>query len=75
VAAVTVQDARGAELTVRETEVLEGIARGQSNAEIARELYLTIDTIKTHACRLYRKLGARDRAHAVAIGMREGIIE
>lgn len=58
-------------LTDRELQVLEGMTRGRSNSEIGRELYVSEDTIKTHAHRLYHKLGARDRAHAVALGLRD----
>ena len=45
-----------------------------SNAEIGRELYLSEDTVKTHARRLFRKLGAADRAQAVALGFRWGFV-
>jgi len=61
-------------LTEREMQVLEGMSRGRSNAEIGRELYLSEDTVKTHARRLFRKLGAADRAHAVALGFRLGLV-
>lgn len=61
-------------LTKRELQVLSGMARGRSNAEIGRELFLSEDTIKTHARRLYRKLGANDRAQAVAVGFRFGLL-
>ena len=61
-------------LTEREMQVLTGMSRGRSNAEIGRELYLSEDTIKTHARRLFRKLGAADRAHAVAMGFRWGLV-
>lgn len=61
-------------LTKREIEVLTGMARGRSNAEIGKELFLSEDTIKTHARRLFRKLGAHDRAQAVAVGFRMGIL-
>lgn len=54
------------ELSEREIQVLDGMSRGLSNSEIGRELYLSEDTVKTHARRLYRKLGAADRAQAVA---------
>jgi DNA-binding NarL/FixJ family response regulator len=63
-----------AALTDREREVLTGMSRGRSNAEIGRELYLSEDTVKTHARRLFRKLGASDRAHAVALGFRSGLV-
>jgi DNA-binding NarL/FixJ family response regulator len=61
-------------LSEREQQVLDGMARGRSNAEIGRELYLSEDTVKTHARRLFRKVGASDRAHAVAIGFRWGLV-
>lgn len=61
-------------LTERELQVLRGMADGRSNAEIGRELYVSEDTVKTHARRLFRKLGARDRAHAVSVGFRIGAL-
>lgn len=61
-------------LTKRELEVLAGMSRGRSNAEIGKELFLSEDTIKTHARRLFRKLGAHDRAQAVAVGFRLGLL-
>ncbi len=61
-------------LSERETQVLDGMSRGMSNGEIGRELYLSEDTIKTHARRLFRKLRASDRAQAVAVGLRAGLI-
>lgn len=61
-------------LTKRELEVLGGMSRGRSNSEIGRELFLSEDTIKTHARRLFRKLGAHDRAQAVALGFRLGLL-
>ena len=62
------------ELTEREVQVLRGMTEGKSNAEIGRELFVSEDTVKTHARRLYRKLGARDRAHAVASAFRAGLV-
>ncbi len=61
-------------LTERELQVLRGMADGKSNAEIGRDLFVSEDTVKTHARRLFRKLGARDRAHAVASGFRVGLV-
>jgi len=61
-------------LTEREMQVLTGMSRGRSNAEIGKELYLSEDTVKTHARRLFRKLTAADRAQAVAVGFRWGLI-
>ena len=61
-------------LTERELQVLGGMSRGRSNSEIGKELYLSEDTVKTHARRLFRKLGAADRAQAVAVGFRSGLV-
>lgn len=66
--------ARRLTLTERELQVLKGMAEGKSNAEIGRELFVSEDTVKTHARRLFRKLRARDRAHAVAVGFRAGAL-
>ena len=62
------------DLTKRELEVLAGMSYGRSNVQIGGELFLSEDTVKTHARRLFRKLGASDRAQAVAIGLRRGLI-
>jgi DNA-binding NarL/FixJ family response regulator len=61
-------------LTEREQQVLSGMAHGKSNAQIGRDLYLSEDTIKTHARRLFRKLEVGDRAQAVAAGFRYGFV-
>lgn len=61
-------------LTRRELEVLGGMSHGRSNSQIGADLFLSEDTVKTHARRLFRKLGASDRAQAVAIGLRRGLI-
>jgi LuxR family maltose regulon positive regulatory protein len=52
-------------LTEREREVLRLLAVGQSNPEIARALYLEVNTVKTHLQRLYGKLGVHSRTQAV----------
>ena len=70
----TVPEVAQVALSAREMQVLTGMSQGKSNAQIGRELYLSEDTIKTHARRLFRKLGARDRAHAVAAGFRAGLV-
>ena len=62
-------------LSPRELEVLRGFARGLSIPELGRELFLGSSTVKTHAQRLYQKLGVSDRAAAVAEGMRQGLVE
>ncbi len=63
-----------AALTERELQVLTGMSQGKSNGQIGRELYLSEDTVKTHARRLFRKLGVNDRAQAVALGFRRGLV-
>jgi DNA-binding NarL/FixJ family response regulator len=63
-----------ASLTERELQVLRGMSQGKSNAEIGRSLFLSEDTVKTHARRLFRKLGVNDRAQAVALGFRRGLV-
>lgn len=63
------------DLSGRELQVLRGMASGMSNGAIARLLFLSEDTVKTHARRMYRVLGAKDRAEAVAHGFRRGILQ
>ncbi|GLZ29064.1 DNA-binding response regulator [Lentzea sp. NBRC 105346] len=65
---------RPPELTDREYEVLVELARGASNAEIARSLYLGETTVKTHVSRVLNKLGLRDRTHAVVFAYEQGIV-
>jgi DNA-binding NarL/FixJ family response regulator len=65
----------GPDLTDREWQVLWAMSCGRSNSEIGEQLFLSADTVKTHAQRLFRKLGAKDRAHAVAQGFRQGLLD
>ncbi|MBV2353343.1 response regulator transcription factor [Streptomyces sp. J2-1] len=64
----------GEPLSAREREVLALVARGTSNREIARELFISEATVKTHLTHLYAKLGVKDRAAAVATGYERGIL-
>ncbi|WP_026416892.1 response regulator [Actinomadura oligospora] len=61
-------------LTRREAEVLTLIARGRSNAEIARELFISEATVKTHINNLFAKANLRDRAQAVTYAFRNGLV-
>jgi DNA-binding NarL/FixJ family response regulator len=62
----------GADLTPREAEVLGLIAAGQSNSEIARGLFVTEATVKTHVNRIFAKTGARDRVQAMRYAYTHG---
>ena len=61
-------------ITPRELEILELIARGLSNREIAEQLFVSENTVKTHSSRLFDKLSARRRTQAVQLGKEFGLI-
>lgn len=64
-----------AQLTSREREVVALVAQGLSNEEITRELVISQATTKTHVSRALSKLGARDRAHLVALAYQHGLLK
>lgn len=65
----------GRTLTKRQREILQMFADGQSTARVAKRLGLSGETIKTHVKQILTRLEARDRAHAVAIGLRNSLID
>jgi DNA-binding NarL/FixJ family response regulator len=75
VAAEIAEHAADDALSPREVEVLRLVAGGNANKEVAARLSLTEETVKSHIRNILAKLGANDRTHAVAIGLRRGIIE
>jgi len=75
VAAEIAEHATDDVLSPREIDVLRLVARGNANKEIAAQLSLTEETVKSYLRSILAKLGANDRTHAVAIGLKRGIIE
>lgn len=63
-----------AELTARELQILRHISQGKTNPQIARELFLATDTVKTHSRKLFRKLGVHSRSAAINAAWRRGIL-
>lgn len=61
-------------LSARQHEVLSLIADGNSSAEIGQLLFISTETVRTHVKQVLRRLGARDRTHAVALGFRAGLL-
>src|SRR5204863_980155 len=63
------------DLTERELDVFRLIARGQSNAEIGKELYISDTTVKTHITHILQKLDLRDRVQAVVLAYETGLFD
>lgn len=72
--AVNEQQLKQLGITKRELEILELIAQGMSNREIAEKLFVSENTVKTHSSRLFDKLGAKRRTQAVQIAKENGLI-
>ena len=62
-------------LSVRETEILTGISQGLTAKEMSSQMGLALPTVRTYVSRLFKKLGAKDRAHAVSIGYVRGLTD
>jgi DNA-binding NarL/FixJ family response regulator len=62
-------------LSKRESEILQKVAYGSTTKEVARKLGISPHTVKTHLERIFEKLGASDRAQAVAIALRRGLVD
>ena len=75
VAAGIAEHATADSLTPRETDVLRLVAGGNANKEIATQLGLTEETVKSHVKNILAKLGAHDRTHAVTIALKRGIMD
>jgi DNA-binding NarL/FixJ family response regulator len=74
VAAEIAKHTADAALTTREIEVLRLVSSGHANKEISARLFINEETTKTHIKNILAKLGAKDRTHAVSLGLKRGII-
>jgi DNA-binding NarL/FixJ family response regulator len=68
------RDTLGSLLTAREIDILRLVAMGKTNKEIGSQLFISLDTVKGHLEAVYRKLNVSDRAHAVAVAIRNGLV-
>jgi DNA-binding NarL/FixJ family response regulator len=75
VAAAIAEHATDSALSPREIDILRLVAAGNANKEIGAQLSMTEETVKSHMRNIFSKLGAKDRTHALAIGVKRGIIE
>jgi two-component system response regulator DegU len=70
-----VEQRPGTPLSKRESQILQRVAYGATTKEVARDLGISAHTVKTHLERIFEKLGANDRAQAVAIALRRGLVD
>ena len=70
-----IEDFKHFKLTPREFEVLQLVIKGKSNTEIAKELLITVHTVKAHITNIFEKMSVHDRVQAAIKAVREGIVE
>jgi DNA-binding NarL/FixJ family response regulator len=68
-------EAPGRDLTERELEILDLLAHGMSNADIAQQLTISVHTVRNHVANLSAKLGAHSKLEALSIAVREGLVD
>ena len=73
--AASKRDRQAETLSEREVEILQLVAFGQTNRDVAGKLFISPDTVKTHLEHIYQKLGATDRTAAVAEALRRRLID
>lgn len=61
-------------MSARQTQILALVAEGMTNGQIGKELNLSVTTVSSHLRRLYARIGANDRAHAVLLALRAGVL-
>jgi DNA-binding CsgD family transcriptional regulator len=65
---------KGTKLTSRETEVTVLVIRGLSNIQMGNRMFLSVDTVKTHLCRVFKKTGAHNRAHLITLAWQHNLV-
>jgi DNA-binding NarL/FixJ family response regulator len=61
-------------MSTRQTQILALVAEGMTNGQIGKELGMSVSTVSCHLRRLYSRIGANDRAHAVLLALRAGVL-
>jgi DNA-binding CsgD family transcriptional regulator len=67
-------DARLASLSPRERDILDRIAKGHTNLEIGRQLFISEKTVRNHVTRIFEKLGVHSRAQAIVLALNHGLV-